>query len=49
MKKEMKKETYNVDMFCENCKTWHTVQIEKGKLCAGYHLCPKCGCKDLKM
>ena len=38
------KETYQMDVDCDNCESGWIEYIEKGKPIKSFYICPKCGC-----
>lgn len=45
----MNKETYTINIYCENCGHEDTKDIEKGRRCSGYFECLNCGVSDAKI
>jgi hypothetical protein len=44
----MSKETYEMDMYCQNCGHEWVKAFLKGIPCTGFHQCPRCDCRDGK-
>ena len=43
---EEKRETYQMDMKCDNCGQEFIRDFEKGTICNGFYICPNCGCRE---
>ena len=40
--------TYEQEMHCENCGHIYIKRFPTGERASGYHICPNCGCRDVK-